>query len=817
MSTVICRVVAIILFIPLVISESILAEEHGQITGQVFDKESGQPLSNANVVVTAKWNDDRKVPVKPPVGGSTDPGGTFQITNLSPGSYTLKVSFMGYAEAVRNRVEVDAGETTRINIALEFRAIKGKGVTVTANRHSRVADFSYVAVKLPLAIHKTPLSVDVVTQKVLQEQQATVLTDALENSISINVQKSLGTQDFFLIRGFDSNSAGLVLIDGISLPDASPFKFYGFGFHNLYNVEQVEVLKGPAAFLYGGNTLSGAVHLIRKNPRFANFGSVKISHSRYNSYQESLDMNYCDDDSAFAFRLNGLHQIDRKYRKHTRNNTLALNPALSWRPDNSSLMTVNIEYKHENLKPDVGIPLYNLDGEWQVPDVPNTSSYQTEFDKSLYDNTRLRIEYQRNLPGGGELKNTLFAHSLDGKSRFTLPLIPYRYSGISWTVPRNMYTIGQRQQIIGDQLELYQTWQTGQLKHNILMGVEGTYIDNFTVKQATEIKSVSLFDQREIVTRDFDELITFPRIETNTTQWILGMYLVDYVSLWEFLQVFGGSRIDYIDYYTDRRNASFDYIGRALSSDPVPFDQQFLKLSPMLGLVLKESENLWFYGNAGRAFASGERIVDEPEVSTQFEFGYRYRSDSKRIRNTVSLYSITKENMSIPLTGPLQGDVHASRGSQRVTGFEFQFVYQSKTDWFLSIENAYTYAEYLKFHALAATDAGKLTLRDFSGNVPLFVPNQIMYIKLYKDFKNGINFGTGYRYVSDQYAKYENDFEIERYGVYQTYLGYRLKNWTFQLNTSKISGNDLVSRGLGPYSVIPVVPLEFSGTIEASF
>ena len=62
-----------------------------------------------------------------------------------------------------------------------------------------------------------------------------------------------------MIRGFDSLSSGLVLTDGVPEPEST--------FYPLYNVRQVEVMKGPTAFLYGGNPLAGAVHLVRKQPQ----------------------------------------------------------------------------------------------------------------------------------------------------------------------------------------------------------------------------------------------------------------------------------------------------------------------------------------------------------------------------------------------------------------------------------------------------------------------------------------------------------------------------------------------------------------------
>ena len=85
----------------------------------------------------------------------------------------------------------------------------------------------------------------------------------------MNVATGFGVFDFFTVRGFDSLSSGLVLTDGVPEPEST--------FYPLYNVRQVEVLKGPAAFLYGGNPLSGAVQIVRKQPRPSRFAEASRS------------------------------------------------------------------------------------------------------------------------------------------------------------------------------------------------------------------------------------------------------------------------------------------------------------------------------------------------------------------------------------------------------------------------------------------------------------------------------------------------------------------------------------------------------------
>lgn len=789
----------------------------GNLSGFVIEEQSGTALSSANIIIYAQWIDHNQLLYKDLIGTMTDKDGHYLITNLQPGIYSVKVTYMGYADKIHEKIEILPNKTTNINFKLVFQAIKGQQVTVISNKRSRTADYSYIAARIPLSLHDTPMSIDVITNKVLQEQQAVVLSDALQNTVGINVQNNLGTQDYFIIRGFSSNSTGLVLNDGIKQPFTSPFKFFGVGYYDLYNIEQVEVLKGPAAFLYGGNTLSGAINLLKKKPHFSNFNRLKFTHSRFGSYQESFDINKCNKISDFAFRVNGIYKLSKESRKHNENETIAFNPALSWQLKENSKLNVDFDFKYEKLIPDVGIPLYKPDGDWELPDVPLNTNYQENFDKSTYYKYYFKLSYQKEFSENTKIENRFFSTYYTGYSRFTMPLIPYRHLGITWTVPRNLYTINQNQLIIGNQLDFNKPVYIRNIKNNILIGMELIYSKNLTQKRASELGSIDLFNLTIVEDETFDELITFPEITTKTNMGIAALYFIDYLFITENLQFFGGLRADYISYYTNRQNDPFNYIGRYLSSDPIPFNRNYLKASPMLGIIWRNTENLSLYVNSGRAFASGQRIIDEPEVSTQYEMGYHYKSDNNKFRNSVALFSIRQENISIPITGPLQGNQYSSTGVIESNGMEIEFTYQPSNSWYFSFKNSFNLAEYINYNALTSDDNGNIVLKDISGNKPLFVPANISFLSIKKDFKNGLIIGAGLRYVSEQYTDYENEYSIENHFIYQFHTGYSFENWAFKLNINKLSKDNLLARGLGPYSVVPLVPMEIKGSIEAKF
>ena len=101
--------------------------------------------------------------------------------------------------------------------------------------------------KIPIPVQEIPASVSVVPEELFHLQEANVLNDALRNVSGVNVQTGFGVFDFFTVRGFDSLSSALILTDGAPEPETTLYR--------LYNVERVEVLKGPGAFFMAATLL----------------------------------------------------------------------------------------------------------------------------------------------------------------------------------------------------------------------------------------------------------------------------------------------------------------------------------------------------------------------------------------------------------------------------------------------------------------------------------------------------------------------------------------------------------------------------------
>ena len=115
------RFFSIAFLLLLIISSVVNAQETGTVVGQLVDAESGDPLIGANVLLESTT-----------IGASTDIDGTFIITNVPVGTYTVMVMYVGYAETKVENVQVTSGESAKVNLAVKPEAIQTEEVVVEA-------------------------------------------------------------------------------------------------------------------------------------------------------------------------------------------------------------------------------------------------------------------------------------------------------------------------------------------------------------------------------------------------------------------------------------------------------------------------------------------------------------------------------------------------------------------------------------------------------------------------------------------------------------------------------------------------------------
>lgn len=712
----------------------------------------------------------------------------YRVLPVQKQRLVAKLSLAALGAAALSAVPVAADDS------LSVYTVDETVVTQTRQQDPR---YSGVAAKVPILIKDTPASVGVVGPALLRQQAATVLGDALRNVAGVTAQTGFGVFDFFTVRGFDSLENGLVLTDGIAEPEVS--------FYQLYNVERVEVLKGPGAFLYGGSPLAGAVNLARKQPQF---GSRQLrwdlSYGSFASLRSTADANWSNPDRDMAFRVNALLYDADQYRDDKPARALALNPAVTWRPDIRTEVKFNFEYADTEYRSDAGLPIvvdFFSGGPPTLADVPRTRSYQSPYDLSEQQTYRLRVEAGRRLSEALSLRGRLYYTDLDWISRGTLfnGVFPNATGGLE--VSRTLTLLDDRQRFGGVQLEALYNGATGGLKHQLLAGVElGRQADEFTqdvvvpddprnpIPGNVALPGLDLFNPVESAP-PLAALTPLPPLSSaaDARSLILAPYLVDRIEWGEQLALFVGGRFDVIDY----------------EDEVTGTQREYKKFSPMGGVVFKPRPQLSLYASGGQAFAppstqiAGDR---EAEESLQLEAGAKVEAWEGRLRASVAAFKLEKSNIAVP---DGQGLTRQS-GDQESSGFELELAASPTPDWQLTAGYALTTAELTRF---AEADPLSGAVIDRSGNDPAFAPRHIFHAWLDRRLPAGFAAGLGGRYVGAQYIAADNAYRIDGTWVFDAALGYEYGPWDLRLNLKNATDSEYETRGFGALSVIPAEPL----------
>jgi iron complex outermembrane receptor protein len=651
-----------------------------------------------------------------------------------------------------------------------------------------IPETASTATKLQVPLQTLPLSVSSVSAPVLQAQDARVLGDALKNTPGVNVATGFGVFDFFTLRGFDSLSSSLVLTDGAGEPESS--------FYHLYNVRRVEVLRGPAAYLYGGSPLAGTVNLIRKQPAPGRFADVQLSGGSFSTFEGQLDANYGAANGRTALRLNALYQEADNYRDDKASRVFAINPTFTWRIDERTPLTLNVEWVDNSFEPDVGLPIIGH----AAADVPRTRSYQSPFDTSEQGLLRLRVDFETRLGRNGTLHNKLYYTDLDWRSDGTLFNGAFPGFAGDFVLVRTLSMLDDRQKLLGNQLEGSWSFATGGVRHTLLAGFEASRLQDDYTLDVGALPPIAVFDPIETATQSPPPLAGFG-FAGDTKALVLAPYVSDQVALGEKLRVLAAARFDSLDYE--------DTITRTR--------RESSQWSPSLGLLFAATPSLSLYGNFGKAFAPPSSLVvgeREPERTTQYEAGAKARLFGGRLQLAAAAFQLEKENVAIPDSS----GVTRQQGTQESKGIEVEAQARLADDWFAFASYAFTDALLTEFReqVVYSLNPPLFAVLDRSGNRVPFAPRNLFNLWTQREWRNGLGVAAGARYVCTQFIAEDNEFKIREHWLFDAALSYRRGRARLRLNFKNLGDRDYYTRGFSNTAVIPANPFAVYGAVQLS-
>jgi len=640
--------------------------------------------------------------------------------------------------------------------------------------------------RMPVPVQELPVSASVVPRSLLDAQEAFVLGDALKNVSGVNVGTGFGVFDYFVIRGFDSLTSGLVLTDSVAEPEAT--------YYPLYNVRQVEVVKGPTGFLHGGNPLAGAVHLVRKQPVSRRFADLALSYGRFGTYQGSADANVARADGVLSFRLNGVYQGTDGYRDVGEGSIAAVNPALTWRPGQDTRVTASFEYVRSEWPPDTGLPFL---GE-ALAGVDRRRSYQSPFDHSEQDVYRLRLDAEHRVSPNLLFRNRLYftdlAWASDGtliNGAFALPL-----PGAPPYVFRTLALLDDRQKLLGDQIEAVLSFDTGAVRHELLAGFELSRYTDVFVQEVGLLPPIAVFDPVETAQPPIVPLPQFG-LAGDARAIVCAPYVVDRLTFSPKVQLFLGGRLDILD-FEDKITTT---------------ERDETRFSPLGGLVFSPVKTLSLYVSGGQAFAPPSTQVvgpREPEESWQVETGVKRTFLDGRGFAALSVYHLERGNIAIPDSS----GVTRQQGDQRSRGIELELSAEPARGWVAYAAYAFTDAELTRFAETVQAGETSFAVVDHSGNRPGFAPRHIFNVWTSKQFENGLGLSAGARFVGEQFVAEDNAYSIDDYLLLDASVSYRRGRVRASVNLKNLADEEYATRGFGAASAIPGRPFEVLGRIE---
>lgn len=643
------------------------------------------------------------------------------------------------------------------------------------------------SVKTPTPLVDVPQSLSIVSAEQISDQAFTGLDDVLRYTPGLSISQGEGHRDAIIIRG--NQSTADFFLDGVR----DDVQYY----RPLYNLEQVEILRGANALLFGRGGGGGVVNRVTKSPVIGEtFTQGAASVDTFGAHQASADTNFALGDSA-AVRVNALYEAFANHRDVYDGERYAINPTLSVDLSDQTNLELFYEYVDDERVVDRGVPSVSVAN---GPDVPLEGFDETFFGSADGNYTTLEANILR-----ARLDHS-FSDALRGN--LTVQYADYdKYyqniyaAGFDASVSPAALTLDgyadstQRENLI-IQGNLIGEFQTGSIGHTLLVGLE--YGDQSTDNGRIDNTFAASNDDQIVI--DFSDPVQVPAFDfitplrdRSSQVEFASLYIQDQIDLTGQLKLILGARLDRFDVSVlDREAVSATDDGRRARVDE--------EVSPRLGLIYKPAENVSLYASYAESFlpSAGDQFLtlsrttedvqpqrfENTEAGLKWDFNDTLSLTTAVFRVERGLFtSVDPNNMAQIITIP--GSV--------TEGLELQLVGQLTERW--TVNTGYSYLD-------STVDGG-----NFDGNRTLQTPEHMASLWNRFDVTDRLDLALGATYQDSFFVREDNAVEVPGYTRVDAAAYYDLTDATrVQLNIENLfntdyfpdaHSNDNISTGAG--------------------
>lgn len=621
------------------------------------------------------------------------------------------------------------------------------------------------ATKTALDPEETPQSITVLDREALEMRDSDSVASALRYASGVNTELRGGAvtrMDLFNIRGF---------INYQNYYDGLPLLYNDWNLQpqvDLLAVEQIEVFKGPTSTLYGSMAPGGMVNLISKKPDTESYNRIGIATGTNNLKEGSLESAGQLGDSDLSYSVVGLARSRDGQAVTSEEERIMVAPQVDWQVSDDTLVNVNLYYQKD---PDMGV--YNtLPAEGLFQDNPNgelpTDSFSGDANWDQYTREVTMLGYKVNHRFND---NWTFLQNL----RYT-DATAYQENTYSTFLDSDKRTLGRRAYLTDEATQgvaldnqLSGLIMTGGLEHNLLVGLDFSYLESNIRYEDATAPSIDLFapDHYQINPSSLDFAASGYSSDFDLSKRQLGVYLQDQIR-WDQWVFIAGTRFDHYRGSEEGRQYGVA-VDRELEED---------NLSSRAGVLYEFSNGISPFVSYSESFqpeSGTDRFGNafDPSTGEQWEAGLKYATPDRITTLSMAAFQITKENVAMrDPNGTAYQQIQA--GEVRSRGVELEAKTQPTRNLRLSL--AYTFNDVEVTEGNSEQNAGSVGIVE--GTTPVWIPEQMASAwadyAFYSGALAGLNAGLGVRYIGEAELDAGNTDKVPDATLVDVALGYDL-------------------------------------------
>lgn len=620
-------------------------------------------------------------------------------------------------------------------------------------------DESSTGSKINVPLKDIPGSVTVVNRRLIDDTSSVTMNEATRNVSSVTpvMAGGYGFANRYLIRGLSQRFMRDGLTDGPSMN--------GY-YRTMWDVDTMEVLKGPGSAVYGRGEPGGTINVTTKKPVEDFQAEIGVSGGSFGNYETYVDIGGAPA-PGFPSRFIAGYQHSDGFRDLEKE-IWAVLPTVSYKPDDNQTWTIDYDYRHTEIVPDnYGIVFLN----GALVNVDRETKYYSPFNNTEQNIHRTTLQHEWSENDGFTFKN---AAVIDVRDIYLLR------NGSGTVNAAGAFTGRDAREQTDDSTdfsyEIEGLWKfdTGPLSHQALLGFEYENIGLDTVRSTFTLPNISNVNNPVIVETDPSFLVKSPTFDREIDSDMASVYLQDLIELNEYWKVRGGLRFDNV-WFTD--DGYYRPSAPVYSYRLVDFEEPLW--SWQAGVVYQPvPEHSVYTGVSSGRFINIQTestiLTEVPEESFQVETGLKSDWWGGKVSTNAAFFMTERENYYVT---PFGGGPTVPDGKQKTYGVEFDVTAYPVAGLSLSANVAFLDAEFTGDQLSGAVN--------IKGKDPQSVPQNQSSIWVQYEIQDpqfkGLGFGIGSTSQGSSFADAANVNKVPGYWVGDAAIFYKLTDQEYRI------------------------------------